>query len=335
MTELNKVVLSTRVRLARNYREFPFVPKMSLEDATKTAEMTKEAVMLSSGASALEFEYLSGKELADLSGVLLEEHLISPGMLKSKLCPAVILSKSRELSIMVNEEDHLRIQAFKPGYNPDEAMRLANLFDDLCEEKNEYAFSAKYGYLTACPTNIGTGIRVSFMMHLPAITITGAMNNLIRQVNRLGLEVRGAFGEGTGGEGNIYQISNQITLGLSEEEILEKLKRTVNAIAEQELALREKIRGDELYDRIYRSVGLLKSSYKMSYGEFLKLNSNAILGADMGIIKGSAKEFYALNERVAPNHIIALSHEFSDSVKRDIKRAEILREAIGKEDKNV
>lgn len=335
MTELNKVVLSTRVRLARNYREFPFVPKMSLEDATKTAEITKEAVMLSSGASALEFEYLSGKELADLGGVLLEEHLISPGMFKSKLSPAVILSKSRELSIMINEEDHLRIQAFKSGYNPDEAMRLANLFDDLCEEKNEYAFSSQYGYLTACPTNMGTGIRVSFMMHLPAITITGAMNNLIRQVNRLGLEVRGAFGEGTGGEGNIYQISNQITLGLSEEEILEKLKRTVNTIAEQELALREKIRGDELYDRIYRSVGLLKSSYKMSYGEFLKLNSNAILGADMGIIKGSAKEFYALNERVAPNHIIALSHEFSDSVKRDIKRAEILREAIGKEDKNV
>lgn len=325
MNELNKIVLSSRVRLARNYKKIPFVPKMTAEDAAKTAELTREAVMLSSGASGLEFEYLEGKELAKASGILIEEHLISPGMLKSRLNPAVILSKSRELSIMINEEDHLRIQAFKKGYNPEEAMKLANLFDDLCEEKNEYAFSPRYGYLTACPTNIGTGLRVSFMMHLPALTITGELNNLIRQVNRLGLEVRGAYGEGTGGDGNLYQISNQITLGLSEEEILEKLTKTVNTIAERELALREKIRGDELYDRIYRSVGILKSSYKMSYREFLKLNSNAILGADMGITGGSPEKLYDLSVQVAPNHILALSEEYSDPAKRDIKRAELLR----------
>ena len=330
MADLNKVVLSTRVRLARNYKNYFFVPKMNKETAEKIVEITKDAVMNSSQSSLEEFEFINSAELVKKGGVLLEEHLISPGILKQEKEKGVILSKNKELSIMINEEDHLRIQAIKQGYNPDEALRLANLFDDLAEEKNEYAFSEKYGYLTACPTNLGTGIRVSVMLHIPAIAITGKLTGLIRSVNRLGIEVRGAYGEGTGGDGNIYQFSNRDTLGVSEEEIINKIKNITSQIVEEELSLREQIRNDELYDRIYRSLGLLKSSYKMDYKEFLKLNSNAVLGADMGILNIDSDEFKKLWVKCAPWHIAELSQEYKDCVKRDIKRAEILRVQLEK-----
>ncbi len=327
MTE--KIVLSTRVRLARNYKGFPFVSKMDDEAARKIVEITKDGVMNSSAASGNEFTFLNGSELDKQGGILQEEHLISPVMVQTKREKGVILSKDKELCIMINEEDHLRIQAIKQGYNPDEAFKLANLFDDLAEEKNEYAFSEKYGYLTSCPTNLGTGIRISVMLHLPALSLTGRLNSLIHSVNRLGIEVRGAYGEGTGGDGNIYQFSNRTTLGVSEEELMKKLKNITGQIVEQEASLREQIRNDELYDRIYRSYGLLKSSYKMDYQEFLKLNSNAVLGADMGIIDEDSKKLNKLSVKCAPHHILALGKEYADSGKRDIKRAEILREELG------
>ena len=328
MSDTGKVVLSTRIRLARNYKGFNFIPKITAEQAEKTAEITKNAVMGSSDASSNNFRYLEGKELEKEAGVLLEEHLISPGLMKTGKHPAVIISRNKEISILINEEDHLRIQAIKPGYDIDGAFSEADLTDDLIEEKNEYAFSPDYGYLTACPTNLGTGIRASVMLHLPAISMTGRMNELIRSLNRLGFEVRGSYGEGTGGDGNIYQISNRATLGLSEEEIIEKLKNITGQIAQQELQIREKIRSDELYDKIYRSLGLLKSCYKMSYKEFLTLNSNALLGADMGIINISAEELKKLYTECAPYHIAALSEEYSEPAKRDIKRAELLRERL-------
>lgn len=328
MSDINKVVLSTRIRLARNYKGFNFMPRISDEQAAKTAQMTKDAVMASSSDSSANFRYIDGKDLEKEAGVLLEEHLISPALVKPNGHPAVILSQNKEISVLINEEDHLRIQAIKQGYDIDGALAEANLTDDLIEEKNEYAFSPDYGYLTACPTNLGTGIRASVMLHLPAISMTGRMQELIRSLNRLGFEVRGSYGEGTGGDGNIYQISNRATLGISEEEITEKLKSVTSQIAEQELALREKIRSDELYDKIYRSLGILKSSYKMSYKEFLNLCSNVILGADMGIIDVSAEEMKKLYTECAPYHITALSEEYSDPAKRDIKRAEILRQRL-------
>ena len=325
---LDKIVLSTRVRLARNYKNFPFAGKMSEEDAKKIVEITKDAVMNSSASSEKEFTFYGKKELDKKGGLLLEEHLISPGIMESGREKGLILSKDKELAIMINEEDHLRIQSIKPGYNPDEAYKQANLFDDLAEEKNEYAFSEKYGYLTSCPTNLGTGIRVSVMLHIPAITITGRLAALIRSVNRLGIEVRGAYGEGTGGDGNIYQFSNRVTLGVTEEEIINKIKNITAQIAEEEIKLREQIRNEELYDRVYRSIGLLKSSYKMDYKEFLKLNSNAVLGCDMGISELDSEKFRKLSVECAPWHIAALSEEFNDASKRDIKRAEILRNAL-------
>lgn len=328
MTDMEKIVLSTRVRLARNYKGIPFVPSMSEQDAEKVVEITKDAVMSSSDSSGEQFTFLGEEELNKQGGLLLEEHLISPGMIKSSNRKGVILSKDRELSIMINEEDHLRIQAIKSGYNPKEALKLANLFDDLSEEKNEFAFSEQYGYLTACPTNLGTGIRVSVMVHIPATVMTGKLNSLIRSVNRLGLEVRGIYGEGSGGDGNIFQISNRITLGVSEEEILAKTEKVTNAIVEQEAALREQIKSDELYDRVYRSFGILKSSYKMDYKEFLGLNSNAVLGADMKIIDKDCEFLRKMWVECAPFHIISRGKEFEDTAKRDVKRAEILRNSL-------
>ena len=329
MPEFDKVVLSTRIRLARNYKGFNFMPSISEEESKKTSDMTREAVMSSSSSSLKNFRFITGKELEGEAGVLLEEHLISPGLIKHEKNPGVILSENHELSILINEEDHLRIQSIKKGYDLDGAFKDANLIDDLIEEKNEYAFSPDYGYLTACPTNLGTGIRASVMLHLPAITMTGKLSELIRSLTRLGIEVRGIYGEGSGGDGNIYQISNQVTLGISEEEIIEKLKNVTSQIVTQELEIREKIRSDELYDKIYRSMGLLKSCYKMSYKEFLSLNSYVILGADMGIIKASADDMKELCTECAPYHIASLAKEYADPYKRDIKRAEILRLKLG------
>lgn len=328
MSDLNKVVLSTRIRLARNYKGYNFIPRITEEQAKETAEITKQAVMGSSSASEKNFRFLEGRELENEAGILTEEHLLSPGFARSGKNPAVILSENKEISILINEEDHLRIQVIKRGYDIDGALKEADLIDDLIEEKNEYAFSPEYGYLTACPTNLGTGIRASVMLHLPAITMTGRMNELIRSLNRLGFEVRGIYGEGTGGDGNIYQISNRATLGISEEEITEKLKNITSQIADQELSIREKIRSDELYDKIYRSLGILKSCYKMSYKEFLSLESYVILGADMGIISISADEMKKLYSECAPHHIAALGKEYADPAKRDIRRAELLREKV-------
>lgn len=328
MNNFDKIVLSTRVRLARNYKDFPFTPKMSEEDAKKIVEMTKKAVMDSSGSSEMQFEFIGEEELKKRGGLLLEEHLISPGMIKSSNCKGVIISKDRELSIMINEEDHLRIQAIKPGYNPTEALKLANLFDDLAEEKNPFAFNEKYGYLTTCPTNLGTGIRVSVMVHIPATVITGRLGRLINSVSRLGIDVRGAYGEGSEGDGNIFQISNRVTLGVTEEEIINKIENITTAVVEQEMKLREQIRNDELYDRVYRSAGLLKSSYKMSYKEFLGLNSNVLLGADMGICDLSPEMIRNMWVECAPSHIISMGEEFKDTSKRDKKRAEILRNSL-------
>ena len=321
---MENTVLSTRIRLARNFKDYPFISKISKEDAFKITDEVKKIILSSNSSSTAYFSEIEESELKKEGLKLVEKHLISPNILNSKVPSSVIIDKSKEISIMINEEDHLRIQVIKEGFNLDDALSLANACDDLIEEGKEYAFSEKYGYLTSCPTNIGTGLRASVMIHIPAIVMCGKINELTENVNRLGIAIRGYYGEGSGSLGNIFQVSNQITLGLSEEEIIEKLKNVTIQIVKQEENLRKLILNDSLKDKIMRSYGILKNCYLMSYREFSGLWSMVYLGINMGIIKNVEKNtFVKLISSLAPGSIGE-----EDSNKRDKLRAEILKDVI-------
>lgn len=318
------IVLSTRVRLARNFKDYPFISKLDNETGLKITNEVKDIILNSNEKSSLMFREIQADELKKEGGKLIESHLISPAILNSKVPSSVIIDNNKEISIMINEEDHLRIQVIKDGFNFKNALFLANACDDLIEESKDYAFSEKYGYLTSCPTNVGTGLRASLMIHIPGIVACGKINELIRNTNRLGLTIRGFYGEGSQGLGNIFQISNQITLGLSEKEIIEKLENVTKSIIKQEETLRNQINDDILKDKILRAYGILKNCYLISYKEFTNLWSLVYLGLNMGIITDVDKmSFKNLLSSLAPN---SMGEE--DSEKRDKLRAKILKEVI-------
>ena len=232
------VVISTRVRLARNVSGYAFPRKLTEEDGKILSE--KVSVVLNE--SGYGFEETSIENLSDLQkNFLLEEYTISKNLFEGLSSRKVFTGNDGHVSIMYGEEDHLRLQCIYAGFEPEKAYDLINKVDNLLGEKLPYAFSEKYGYLTSCPTNVGTGMRVSFMLHLPALSMTGHIDELFAAIGKLGIAVRGVYGEGSKSTGHIYQISNQVTLGLAESEIIEKLTEVVNRIIAQEKELRNKI----------------------------------------------------------------------------------------------
>ncbi len=321
---MENIVLSTRIRLARNLVKYPFVSKMTKEDAEEIIRDTEKTILSANDKSEGYFRVITPEELKNEGGYLRETHLISPDILTSSLPSSVIISKNKDISIMINEEDHLRIQVIKEGFALKDAYSLANTCDNLIEEKNDYAFSEKYGYLTSCPTNAGTGMRASVMLHLPAITMSGGMNKLTETVNRLGITVRGYYGEGSKAYGNLYQFSNRESMGLSEEEIINKLENIINQVIANEKELRQKILNDTVKDKIMRSYGILKNCFIISFEEFCSLWSNVLLGADLGVIENIDKSsFKKLIVKVAPGTLNSENpHE------RDRIRAEILRKDV-------
>lgn len=253
------IVVSTRIRLARNVDKTPF--PNALKDTKEVTEKIKNAVLGGNSTLAKDFDFI------DLDNTplirkqeLAEEHLISPVMCEGK-GKSVMISKDRTMSIMLMEEDHIRLQIIKDGFALDEAYSLASKVDDVIEENITYAFDNDFGYLTACPTNTGTGMRASVMMHLPALTMTENIDRVISSAGSLGIEVRGLYGEGTKAYGNLYQISNRITLGLSESQVIEKLTNVVNQIIDMETKARNMLKEknyDVIADRLFRSYGTLK-----------------------------------------------------------------------------
>jgi protein arginine kinase len=257
--------------------------------------------------------------------------LISPNLTESKK-GAVILSENEDISIMVNEEDHLRIQCLFPGLQLIEALHVANTLDDWIEKKVDYAFDEKYGYLTSCPTNVGTGLRASVMMHLPALVITQQISRIVPAINQLGLVVRGIYGEGSEAQGNILQISNQITLGKTEQDIVEDLISVVSQVIERERAAREiliqqsKIR---LEDRVFRSYGILANSRIIQSKEASQCLSDLRLGIDMGIIENVSRSI--LNELMIltqPNFLQQYAGKELGPDERDSRRAALIRERL-------
>lgn len=233
------IVLSSRIRLARNLKHYQFPTMFNNTEAEEI--INKLEKNFNNKLTGFEpFEILKMDELHSLhKRVLVEKHLISPNLADESANGAAILTENEDVSIMINEEDHIRIQCLYPGLQLKEALKRANILDDYIEGKVDYAFDESYGYLTSCPTNVGTGLRASVMVHLPGLMLTRQMNRIIPAVNQLGLVVRGIYGEGSEALGNIFQLSNQTTLGKSEEEIVDDLTSVVHQMITQERSARE------------------------------------------------------------------------------------------------
>ncbi len=281
-------VISSRVRLARNIVGYPFASKL---DATAAGELIEKV------SAPLETAGFRKINFADISPVMatsyVERHYVSPDFATKDSPHALLLQENCGLAVMVCEEDHLRIQSILPGLSLEEAYREASRVERRLDEEFDYAYSEQYGYLTHCPTNLGTGMRASVMMFLPALTKGRFMDSLASQLSKLGLTVRGLFGEGSGSAGYMYQISNQVTLGLTEEETLKRLKDAISQITDSERKARRAISGEtleQLTDRIQRAEGTLKYAYRMTSSEFIKLFGDVRFGISLGIIRDISYE---------------------------------------------
>lgn len=332
------IVLSSRIRFARNFDEYNFPTLFTDGEAEAVIDTIMERVNSSTIPDLGQLEMIKIDEIPSLQKrVLVEKHLISPHLAENAIHGACLLSENEEVSIMINEEDHLRIQCLFPGFQLTEALKAANDIDDWLEEHVNYAYDEKFGYLTSCPTNAGTGLRASVMMHLPGLVITQQMNRIVPAINQLGLVVRGIYGEGSEALGNIFQISNQITLGKSEEDIVEDLKSVVRQIISQERSAREalaKTSNIQLEDRVFRSFGILSNSRIIETKEAARCLSDLRLGIDMGYIKNISKSI--LNELMILTQPGFLQQYAGGPLRpneRDIRRAALIRERLKMETK--
>ncbi|MFD2681029.1 protein arginine kinase [Bacillus seohaeanensis] len=332
------IVLSSRIRLARNLTDYRFSTLYSSEEAREIVEKVKQEFD-SFPKNLGEMEFLSTDQMQPLQKrVLMEKHLISPNLAEESHFGAVVLSNNEDVSIMVNEEDHIRIQCLYPGLQLKEALAKANELDDWFESRFDLAFDEQRGYLTTCPTNVGTGLRASVMMHLPGLVLTQQMNRIIPAINQLGLVVRGIYGEGSEALGNIFQISNQITLGKSEDDIVEDLLSLVEQIITQEQSARDalvKTSNIQLEDRVYRSLGVLQYGRIIESKEAARCLSDVRLGIDLGYIENISRNI--LNELMIltqPGFLQQYSGGPLRPNERDSRRATLIRERLKLETQN-
>ncbi|MEB1809850.1 MAG: protein arginine kinase [Bacillaceae bacterium] len=331
------IVLSSRIRLARNLKDFTFPILATMEEAKLIVNHISTNLMKNPYNSVGQLELLHMDDLkANVKKVLVEKHLISPHLSEESKHGAVLLSEDESVSIMINEEDHLRIQCLFSGFQLSEGLVLASGLDDWIEDKLTYAFDEKRGYLTSCPTNVGTGLRASVMMHLPALVMTQQLNKILPAINQLGLVVRGIYGEGSEALGNLFQISNQMTLGKSEQDIVEDLRGVVMQLIQQERSAREMLLQSskiQLEDRVYRSFGVLSNSRIMESKEAAQRLSEVRLGIDLGLIEGISGNI--LNELMIltqPGFLQQFAGETLSPNQRDERRAALIRERLKLED---
>lgn len=336
----NDIVLSSRIRLARNFEKEAFPIKASKENLVNIRNFLKKEYEHQSFKVYKDFEFISMDDLTAIEKrVLVEKHLISPHLTKHPDVSGAMISKNEQVSVMINEEDHMRIQLYFPGFQLVKALDESFEFDDWLEEKITYAFDENKGYLTSCPTNVGTGMRASVMIHLPALVITKQINRMLPAINQLGFVVRGIFGEGSEALGNIFQISNQITLGKSENDIVEDLKSVVKQLIAHERKARDRIMeqsGTRLEDQIYRSYGVLQYSRIIESKEAATCLSNVRLGIDLGIIKNVSR--HILNELMTltqPGFLQQFAKKVLKAGERDVLRASLIRERLQLENNEV
>ncbi len=327
------IVISSRVRLARNLENIPFPPAMERSDAEKVLAAAEEASGRLQESLEREYHYYPLREMSELhQWVLVEKHLISPQLTKSSALSGVIISEDEAVSIMVNEEDHFRIQCLLPGLNIRGVWETADAVDDVLGETVRYGFDGSLGYLTTCPTNLGTGMRVSVMVHLPGLAMAEQLDSVISGLAKVGAVVRGLYGEGSEAQGNLFQISNRTTLGNDEDGIVEDMSAVVREVVQRERSTRETLyrRGrTSLEDKIYRAHGLLTNARMISSEEAMHLLSMLRLGIDMNILPHIAPEvFQELMIRMRPSIIQRETGEALKPEERDVRRATLMRKRI-------
>ena len=323
------VVISSRVRLARNLREYPFPTKFSKEQAQEVLDKIKE-ITPSIGYG---LKFINLNDIDDITKVsLVEKHVISPEFAVNKeKHGAILINDEENICMMINEEDHLRMQVFASGLDLENLKNLMIEIDEKLDGMLHYAFSEKYGYLTSCPTNVGTAMRASVMVHLPALTMTGNIHKILNIVNGFGMNIRGIYGERTQSQGDIYQISNNQTLGLTENDIIKNLNTITEKVIEQERMARKYLAKNsiDLEDRVYRAYGTLAYATKLSSDECKKLLSYVKLGTDLGIIKeltdSKISKLYLYNQ---PANLQKYVGKKLDGYEREIKRPEVIKQII-------
>ncbi len=329
------IVVSSRVRVARNLAGIPFPHLLSPEKAGEVIHAVRLAVKNGEAVKmAGELELMPLSELSPLERqILVDKHLISPDLLNNCQNKAVVLRDDEVVSIMVNEEDHLRIQCLMPGLSLKEAWEVVDRVDDALEKTLDYAFSEKIGYLTSCPTNAGTGMRASVMVHLLGLKLTKQLGGVLGAISKLGFTVRGLYGEGTEALGDLFQISNQITLGQSEEEIINSLISVTVQILSQERAARAALykNGRQLVeDRVFRAFGTLKNARILSSEEAMRLFSDLRLGIGLNIISGiSVRTLNELMVKIQPAFLMRLAGREMPAAERDVFRAALIRKELG------
>lgn len=328
------IVFSSRIRLARNLRGFPFQHRMTADQQEEIIDLIEEATGKSPSIKGIYF--IRYHNLADLDRqFLLERHLVSREHAGEKGEKAVAISPNEEISLMVLEEDHLRLQAFQSGFNLTEAWDRINTIDSELEKKIDYSYDNQLGYLTACPTNVGTGLRASCMLHLPSLVLTKQVHKVLQALAKLNLAARGLYGEGTQATGNFFQISNQMTLGQHEEEIIESLATVIRQVIEHEKEARQHLkekRKAKFEDQIWRALGTLKSARVIASAEATQLLSLLQLGFMMGLLDCplSKQELNALFLIIQPAHLQKITGKTLNSAERDTQRAEVLRQRLAK-----
>jgi len=325
------IVISSRIRLARNLAGLPFPHLLDQKMGEKSLDLVSQAWKNTPGPLLADMDMISLDQLSALDKqILTEKHLSSPQHADATCAyRAILVNHDGSLAAMVNEEDHLRMQCLLPGLRLRECYAEAQALDDEFEYSLDYAFDEERGYLTACPTNVGTGLRASVMVHLPAMQISGQLNHVLQNIGQLGMAVRGLYGEGSQPVGNFYQISNQVTLGQTEEDICTYLQTVTEQIVEQESLLRERLKTDlkyQLEDKIGRAYGILCNARVIASDEALSLLSDVRLGVDLGTLTGIS--LLALNElmvAIRPAHLQKWGGREMDAIERDIKRAEVIQ----------
>lgn len=320
--DINNVVLSSRIRLARNLKDLPYTPKQTELSAEKVLDTVFAVAKTNLNFDTYKLKNLTEEEVASA----LDNNFISKDV--DLNFGGYAISNDETVSIMVNEEDHIRMQCIITGLNLKKAFDIINDIDTELMQNLDYAYDKELGFLTTCPSNLGTGIRASCMMFLPALTISGNLEDLVKPLKNLGIIIRGINGEGSDSKGYIYQISNEVTLGKSEKQIIQEVESAVFKIFELEKEVIEKIKQSNdinLFDTIMRSFGTLISSYKLSSSEYFELSALSKLGVELELIKlKNIDVFDELNYAVKPANLIKISGKFLNDIERDVFRAKFI-----------
>ncbi len=318
------VVVSTRIRYARNIKGIKFEARMTQKDEEELIDKF----------SKVKIDNLKLCKLSDIDDItkmsLVERHILSKDILNKKNA-AFLLNDDESVCVMINEEDHIRIQVVKPGLDFENTFNIASKIDNEISKVVPYAYNDKYGYLTTCPTNLGTGLRVSVMLHLPALRLTGRIQRILDVINKVNVTVRGVYGENSEAIGDMYQVSNKVSLGVTEEEIINNIKKITDTLIKNEKEARTllKKRGIVFEDKVSRMYGTLLYAKKMDYNECARLISIVKLGVDMGIIKDiDSEKVNKIRTLAKPNNLQKYFKSKFDESERDIKRAELIKEII-------